>query len=73
MVFESKCQWMKNLKLSSKAVVAKCPTPQLVLACDEVFMCHKKLIKNNFLNVMNMCNMNGVVLYDAHLNVTIDQ
>ena len=54
---------MKNLELSSKAVVA----------CDEVFMCHKKLTKKNFFNVMNMCNMNGYVLYDAHLNVTVDQ
>lgn len=73
MVFESKCQWMKNLELSSKAVVAKCPVPQLVLACDEVFMCHKKLTKKVFFNVMNMCNMNGYVLYVAHLNVTVDQ
>lgn len=63
---------MKNLKLSSKAVVAECLIPQLVLACDEVFMCHKKLIKK-FFNVMNMCNMNGYVLHDAHLNVAIDQ
>lgn len=24
-------------------------------------------------NVMNMCNMNGYVLHDAHLNVAVDQ